>query len=57
MKMFLAFLAQLVQIKVSFIGFNKNAIVVLGKQTGTQYKVAEISAAVLTFGIRLTVRV
>jgi len=57
MKAVLGFLATLVQLKISFIGFNKNAEFILGKQTGTQWKVAEVSVALLSFGVRITVRV
>ncbi len=53
----IGFVAKSVQLKISFIGFNKNAVIVLGKKTGTKYKIAEVGVAVLTFGIRITVRV
>lgn len=55
-KSIIAFVPRVVQARVSFIGFNKNAVLTLGKPDA-KYKVAEVSVAVLTFGIRITVRV
>ena len=55
-KTIIGLVPRFVQAKVSFIGFNKNAAFTLGKPDAT-YKVAEVSVALLTFGIRATIRV
>ena len=49
-------LGSIFQVKISFIGFNKNAKVVYGKAQ-TTWKLIEISVALLSFGVRVTVRV
>ena len=56
MEKVVAFLSQLVQVKISFIGFNNNAQITLGKAVAN-YKLLEVSVALLTLGIRVTVRV
>ena len=49
-------LSNLAQLKVSFLGFNKNASRTLGKPT-VSIKIAEVSVAILSFGIRVTLRI
>ena len=51
----LAIVGQFVQVRISFIGFNKNTQWIWGR-TDASHKLAEVSVAVLTFGVRLTVR-
>ena len=52
----MAFVNQLIQVKISFIGWKGNASVVWGRATA-KYKLIEVSVALLTFGVRVTVRV
>jgi len=52
----LAFLTQIVQLKVSVIGTGKQAEHIFGKWRADT-KIAEISVALLTVGIRVTLRV
>jgi len=51
-----AILRKLIQVRVSFIGWKSNAVVKWGKEE-SQYKVLEISIALFTFGVRVTLRI
>lgn len=50
-----AFLAGLLQVKISFIGWKRGQVLTYGKSEATK-KLVEISLALLTFGIRITLR-
>ena len=49
------FLAGLLQVKISFIGWKNGTVLTFGKSVATK-KLIEISLALLTFGIRITLR-
>ncbi|KKM87591.1 hypothetical protein LCGC14_1267280 [marine sediment metagenome] len=48
-------LGKIFQVKVSFIGMNKNAVRTYGNPNAS-FKLIEISVALLTFGVRITVK-
>uniref|UniRef100_A0A6H1ZPZ1 Uncharacterized protein n=1 Tax=viral metagenome TaxID=1070528 RepID=A0A6H1ZPZ1_9ZZZZ len=49
-------LGSIFQVKISFLGWKGNAQVVWGKPTAT-LKLIEVSVALFTVGVRITVRV
>jgi hypothetical protein len=51
-----AFISSMVQVKVSFIGFNHNACWTFGKPEAS-CKILEVSAAIMTLGFRATIRI
>ncbi len=51
----LGILGRFLQLKISFIGWRGNASRVLGK-AGAKTKLLELSVALLSFGVRVTLR-
>jgi hypothetical protein len=49
-------LGKIFQVKISFIGFNGNAQVVMGNANAT-HKLFEFSVALITLGLRLAIRI